>query len=216
MKRKIVVVDDHPIVRRGFVLLINQEADLEVVGEAEGPGEAMDLIERKRPDLVLVDLSLKGGDGLEMIKDLSKTMPELLMLAVSLHDENVYAERALRAGARGYIMKSEATENVMTAVRQVLSGGVFLSKKMNERMLNRFAASGSVEDDPVQRLSDREFEVFQLVGKGSSSREIADALHLSIKTIETYKSHLKNKLELHSSTELMKLAVEWSVKSRSG
>lgn len=215
VKKKIVVVDDHPIVRRGFVLLLSQDPGLEVVGEAEAPGEAMDIIRETRPDLALVDLSLKGGDGLEMIKDLSRLHPDLLMLAVSLHDENVYAERALRAGAKGYIMKSEATDNVMVAVRQVLSGGIYLSKKMNERMLNKFAAGNRDEKaDPVNSLSDREFEVFQLIGKGYDTRTIADELCLSIKTIETYKSHLKTKLDLKNSTELMQRAVEWSVKSQ--
>jgi DNA-binding NarL/FixJ family response regulator len=213
--KKIVVVDDHPIVRRGFVLLLSQEPDFEVVGEAEAPGEAMEIISKTRPELVLVDLSLKNGDGLEMIKDLAKQYPELLMLAVSLHDETVYAERALRAGAKGYIMKSEATENVMVAVRQVLSGGIYLSKKMNERMLTKFASGESDNrDDPVNNLSDREFEVFQLIGKGYDTRSIANELFLSVKTIETYKSHLKTKMELKNSTELMQRAVEWSVKSQ--
>lgn len=192
MKKRIVVVDDHPIVRQGFVLLINQESDLEVVGQAEDPSAALTIISATKPDLVLVDLSLKNGDGLEMIKDLSRLYPELLMLAVSLHDENVYAERALRAGARGYIMKSEATDSVMIAIRQVLSGGFFLSAKMNERLLTRLTAAGKQDTiDPMARLSDREFEVFQLIGQGYDTRLIAESLCLSIKTIETYKSHLK-------------------------
>lgn len=215
MKKRIVIVDDHPIVRQGFVLLINQESDLEVVGEAEGAAEALTVIGKSRPDLALVDLSLKDGDGLEIIKDLSRLHPELLMLAVSLHDENVYAERALRAGARGYIMKSEATESVMVAVRQVLSGGIYLSRKMNEKMLTRITSGRSDQgEDPVSSLSDREFEVFQLIGQGYDTRMIAQSLCLSVKTIETYKSHLKNKLELKNSTELMQRAVEWSVRNR--
>ncbi|ADK80951.1 response regulator [Sediminispirochaeta smaragdinae] len=215
MKKRIVVVDDHPIVRQGFVLLINQESDLEVVGQAEDPSAALTIISATKPDLVLVDLSLKNGDGLEMIKDLSRLYPELLMLAVSLHDENVYAERALRAGARGYIMKSEATDSVMIAIRQVLSGGFFLSAKMNERLLTRLTAAGKQDTiDPMARLSDREFEVFQLIGQGYDTRLIAESLCLSIKTIETYKSHLKTKLDLKNSTELMQRAVEWSVKHR--
>jgi DNA-binding NarL/FixJ family response regulator len=215
MKKRIVVVDDHPIVRQGFVLLINQEADLEVVGQAEDPSAALTIISATKPDLVLVDLSLKNGDGLEMIKDLSRLYPELLMLAVSLHDENVYAERALRAGAKGYIMKSEATDSVMIAIRQVLSGGFFLSAKMNERLLIRLTTAGKQDTiDPMARLSDREFEVFQLIGQGYDTRLIAESLCLSIKTIETYKSHLKTKLDLKNSTELMQRAVEWSVKHR--
>jgi len=215
MKKRIVVVDDHPIVRQGFVLLINQEADLEVVGQAEDPSAALTIISATKPDLVLVDLSLKNGDGLEMIKDLSRLYPKLLMLAVSLHDENVYAERALRAGAKGYIMKSEATDSVMIAIRQVLSGGFFLSAKMNERLLTRLTTAGKQDTiDPMARLSDREFEVFQLIGQGYDTRLIAESLCLSIKTIETYKSHLKTKLDLKNSTELMQRAVEWSVKHR--
>jgi DNA-binding NarL/FixJ family response regulator len=215
VKKKIVVVDDHPIVRQGFVLLINQDTSLEVVGEAESPADALRVIKNTEPDLALIDLSLKDGDGLELIKDLSRLYPELLMLAVSLHDENVYAERALRAGARGYIMKSEATDSVMIALRQVLDGGIFLSRKMNDKMLSRFASGqDNIEQDPVTALSDRELEVFQLIGQGFNTRMIAQSLYLSVKTIETYKSHLKTKLDLSNSTELMQRAVEWSVKTR--
>jgi DNA-binding NarL/FixJ family response regulator len=215
VKKKIVVVDDHPIVRQGFVLLINQDTSLEVVGEAESPADALRVIKNTEPDLALIDLSLKDGDGLELIKDLSRLYPELLMLAVSLHDENVYAERALRAGARGYIMKSEATDSVMIALRQVLDGGIFLSRKMNDKMLSRFASGqDNIEQDPVTALSDRELEVFQLIGQGFNTRMIAQSLYLSVKTIETYKSPLKPKLDLSNSTELMQRAVEWSVKTR--
>ena len=212
--KKVIIVDDHPIVRQGFVLLINQEDDLDVIGEAEDAPGALSLIRDKKPDLALVDLSLKNSNGLELIKDLKIIHPELLILVVSLHDEDVYAERALRAGAKGFIMKAEATDNVMVAIREVLSGGVYLSSAMRSKILNNL--SGGPVSKPrivTEMLSDREFEVFQLIGNGLNTRSIADKLNLSIKTIETYKSHLKNKLDLHDATEMIQYAVEWVVKN---
>ncbi|MCK5674849.1 MAG: response regulator transcription factor [Spirochaetales bacterium] len=214
MKKKIVVVEDHPIVRRGIVQLINFEDDICSVGEADSTSEALEVINKQKPDLVLVDLSLKGGSGLELIKDLKKLYPELLIIVVSLHDENVYAERVIRAGAKGYIMKSEATESILTAIRQVLKGGLYLSSNIQTKILNKMVGGVKTLASEVDVLSDREFEVLELIGKGFSTRKIAEELHLSIKTIETYKSHIKTKLNISNSTELIKFATEWSFRDR--
>lgn len=216
MKKRIVIIDDHPIVRKGFAQLINREEDLQVVGEAEDQASAQPIVEGEKPDLALVDLTLKDSDGLELIKNFIVLFPELKTLVISLHDEKVYAERALRAGARGYIMKSEATENVMTAIRQVLRGGIYLSGEMQSRILEQFTGKhrGEEQKTPVDVLSDREFAVFRLIGEGLSTRSIAERLNLSIKTIETYRSHLKTKLNLDSSTELIQRAVEWNLLQR--
>jgi len=211
MEKRIVIIDDHPIVRKGFAQLINREADLTVVGEAEDHLSAQTIISETKPDLALVDLTLKESDGLELIKTINAQYPQVKTMVISLHDERVYAERALRAGAKGYIMKSEATENVMTAIRTVLKGSMYLSDDMQERMLSQFAGNSKKETSPIDVLSDREFEVFRMVGDGLETREIAKRLTLSVKTIETYKSHLKTKLDLHSSTELIQRAVEWNL-----
>ena len=211
MKRKIVIIDDHPIVRQGFTQLINQEDDLIVVGEAEDAAGAFELIEKLQPDLALIDLSLKNSNGIELIKDLSRIYPDFLMLVISLHEESVYAERSLRAGAKGFIMKAEATENVMTAIRAVLRGDIYLSDSMRNRLLHSITSGGNLRKDKKieEYLSDRELQVLQAVGRGESTKTIAEDLNLSIKTIETYKSHLKQKLSLKNSTELMQYAVEW-------
>lgn len=211
MKKRIVIIDDHPIVRQGFTQLINQEDDLVVVGEAEDAAGAFELVERLKPDLALIDLSLKNSNGIELIKDLVRMHPDFLMLVISLHEESVYAERSLRAGAKGFIMKAEATENVMTAIRMVLQGDIYLSSSMRNRILHSITAGGSLRNktNMEEYLSDRELQVLQAVGRGASTKEIADDLNLSIKTIETYKSHLKQKLSLKNSTELMQYAVEW-------
>jgi DNA-binding NarL/FixJ family response regulator len=208
-------VEDHPIVRQGFVQLIEQENDLKVIGEAEDAATALQQITHTSPDIALVDLSLKNSNGIELIKDLNKQCPKVPILVVSLHDENLYAERCLRAGARGFIMKTEATDNVMTAIRLVLSGEIYLSPAMRNRMLSRFTTRGDVDRDSVlESLSDREFEVFQLMGKGQKTRSIADKLNLSVKTIETYKAHLKIKLNLEDATELIQVAIEWNLKKQ--
>ncbi|MDZ7793557.1 MAG: response regulator transcription factor [Spirochaetia bacterium] len=211
MEKRIVIIDDHPIVRKGFAQLINRESDLTVVGEAEDHLSAQTVISETQPDLALVDLTLKESDGLELIKIINVQYPRVKTMVISLHDERVYAERALRAGAKGYIMKSEATENVMTAIRTVLKGSMYLSDDMQERMLSLFAGNLQKETSLIDVLSDREFEVFRMIGDGLETREIAKRLTLSVKTIETYKSHLKTKLDLHSSTELIQRAVEWNL-----
>jgi DNA-binding NarL/FixJ family response regulator len=210
-KRKILVVDDHPIVREGMSLLINREADLEVCGDAENAREAMAAIERLRPHLVILDLSLDGPDGLEVLKMIRAREPGMPVLILSMHDENTYAERALRAGANGYIMKQKATDKVLTAIRRILAGEIYVSEHVASLVLHRMAGGERPEASPMSKLSDRELEVFRLIGEGNGTRQIAEALNLSVKTVETYEAHLKEKLSLGSVRELMRYAVEWAL-----
>lgn len=204
-------MDDHPVTREGLARLINHEPDLEVCGEANTAVRALGAIEAQNPDLVVIDVSLgTGTSGLELIKDLAARNARLRMLALSTHDENLYAERALRAGARGYVMKQEPTAQVMEAIRKVLQGEIFLSRAMNERMLQKMAGSHSVPlASEIEQLSDRELEVYRLLGQGRGTRQIAAELHLSISTVETYRTHIKEKLRLNSAPELVRHAVEW-------
>jgi DNA-binding NarL/FixJ family response regulator len=208
-------VDDHAILRRGLVELINGEPKLEVCGEASSLGEAYSEIGKCRPDLVIVDISLEGNDGVELIKELVRRWPDLPVLAYSMHDEELYAERVLRAGGKGYVMKREPLEQLLEAIEQVLKGKVHLSDRMSDRLLGRMVNAGSQTaglEAPIEKLSDRELEVFQLIGKGRSTNDIAEQLCLSVKTIETYREHLKQKLNLRTGNELVRYAVEWSVK----
>lgn len=208
---KVFIVDDHPLFRRGLAEVINQEEDLEVCGEAEDAAEALEAIERVKPDLLIVDLSLKGRSGLDVIKAIRARTHKRPILVLSMHDESLYASRALRAGARGYLMKSEATEKVGEAVRRVLHGDIVLSEAMTARMLESVSTGSQTKPDtPLSRLSDRELEVFQLIGQGLSTREIAQRLYLSVKTIETYRAHVMEKLSLHSAAELVRWAVQQS------
>ena len=210
-KQRIFLVDDHPITREGLARLINHERDLEVCGQANTAAKAVTDIEPLKPDLVVVDVSLTtGASGLELIKDLVARHPRLRMLALSTHDEALYAERALRAGAKGYVMKQEPTEKVMAAIRQVLAGGIFLSDAMKDRLLRKITQSGSAPSaSEIERLSDRELEVYRLIGQGRGTRQIANELHLSMSTVETYRTHIKEKLHLSSASELVRRAVEW-------
>ncbi len=210
-KQRILLVDDHPITREGLARLINHERDMEVCGQANNAAKAVTDIEPMKPDLVVVDVSLTtGASGLELIKDLAARHPRLRMLALSTHDEALYAERALRAGAKGYVMKQEPTEKVMAAIRQVLDGGIFLSDAMKDRLLHKMTQSGSAPTaTEIERLSDRELEVYRLIGQGRGTRQIADELHLSMSTVETYRTHIKEKLHLASAPELVRRAVEW-------
>lgn len=209
--KKILIIEDHPIVRKGFCMLINQDEELETIGEAGDYRSALEMVRTTAADLVLLDLSLGDGNGLELIKELKVINPNLPVLVVSLHDENLYAERALKAGAKGYIMKSEATENILIAIKKIINGEVFLSDAMRDNFINRMAGMDRKGASPVDILSDREFEVFQFTGEGRTTKEIAELLNLSIKTVETYKSHIKSKLEIKDSTELIRRAVEWKV-----
>jgi DNA-binding NarL/FixJ family response regulator len=209
-KSRILLVDDHPIVRQGLSELINNEKDLVMSGTAEDLNKALEAIETLKPDLVIVDISLKGSNGIELLKNIKVRYPKMLVLMLSMHDESLYAVRALRAGASGYIMKQEATEKVLTAIRRVLNGEIYLSEKMEKKMMQqlvggRAARSGS----PIEDLSDRELEVFNLIGQGHGTRQIAEELHLSIKTIESHRAHIKEKLNLKNATELVQYAIQW-------
>jgi DNA-binding NarL/FixJ family response regulator len=213
-KCKIFLVDDHPIVRQGLALLIDREPDLMVCGEADGATSALQAIREAAPDFVVLDISLDGPDGLELLKILRVRYPTLPVLVLSMHDEAVYAERALRAGANGYIMKQEATDRVLTAIRHILGGDVYLSDRLTKRMLQQFVNGSVSPRDPLAKLSDRELEVYRLIGAGHSTRQIADELHVSTKTIESYQAHIKEKLALRNARELVQHAVEWSVNAK--
>lgn len=209
-KDRIYLVEDHPVTREGFAQLINFQRDLEVCGQAGIVAQALTEIAVLNPDLVIVDISLAGTSGIELIKDLVSRHPILKVLVLSMHDESLYAERALRAGARGYVMKQEATEHVMAAIRHVLGGGVYLSVCMHNRLLvNMVRGLSAAGASDLDRLSDRELEVFQLVGEGRTTAQIGASLHLSVSTVETYRAHIKEKLRLQNATELVQHAVDW-------
>jgi DNA-binding NarL/FixJ family response regulator len=210
-KRKVLVVDDHPIVRQGLVQMIGHEPDLTVCGEAETAHDALKVAAASGPDIAIVDLSLKGASGLELLKDLKVRYPKLPVLVLSMYDESMYAERALRAGARGYMMKEEASDKVLTALRSLLAGQIYLSEAMSARLLN-LAVAGRTNGgaSPTECLSDRELEVFRLIGQGFGNSDIARQLHLSPKTVETYRAHIKDKLRLTGSTELLQHAIQWA------
>ena len=207
----IVLVDDHPVLRKGLAQTIEEEIDLSVVGQMESAEEALNEIEALSPDLAVVDISLPGMSGLELLKHLESRAPDVQALVVSRHDETLYAERCIRAGARGYVMKQEAGDVIVEAIRKVLNNRIFVSEKINERLLQSMAEGGRerIKQSPLEILSDRELEVFELTGKGLSTREIAERLHLSVKTIESYRARIKNKLNFDSANELMKHAVQW-------
>ena len=209
-KAKILIVDDHPIVRQGLTQLINQEDDLVVCAQAENAHQALLAIGRTKPDMAVVDITLKDRSGLELIKDIRAQYPDMAVLALSMHDESLYAKRALRAGARGYVMKAEATENVVKAIRQVLDGRVYLSDKMSTRMMHELVGrEADVSSSDIDRLSDRELEVFTMIGQGIGTGRIARKLCLSVKTIETYRAHIKEKLDLEDASALLTYAIQW-------
>ncbi len=207
----LVLVDDHPLMRKGLVRTIEHEADLHVVGQMDSAEEALEQMEDLDPDLAIIDISLPGMSGMELIKHLQSRMEDLRILVVSRHDETLYAERCIRAGAKGYLMKQEAGDVIVKAIRKVLDDRIFVSEEINERLLQSMAEGGRerVMQSPLEVLSDRELEVFELTGKGSSTREIAERLHLSVKTVESYRARIKDKLNLDSGNELMKHAVQW-------
>jgi DNA-binding NarL/FixJ family response regulator len=208
---RILIVDDHPIVRRGLAQLIAQEPDLDVCGEAADAPEAMQQVSATQPDLAVIDISLKSGNGIELVKQIKAVNDKVKMLVSSMHDESLYAERALRAGAKGFINKEEATTNIIEAIRQILRGKVYLSGRMTERVLQQVVNGDPVEQSPVDSLSDRELEVFELIGQGLTTRQIANKLHLSVKTIETHRDNIKSKLHLKNGTQLTHRAVRWAV-----
>jgi DNA-binding NarL/FixJ family response regulator len=207
----VLIVDDHPMMRQGLAALINNEPDLIADGEAENAQQAMASIAARRPDIVLADITLPDKSGLELIKDIQALHAGLRVLVVSMHDESLYAERVLRAGGRGYIMKQEGGKKLLEAIRQVLAGKVYVSEKMSARILEMFSGGrGAAGTSPVERLTDREFEVFQLIGQGKGTREIAAKLHVSVKTVEVHRLHIKEKLDLKTAPELIRFAVRWA------
>jgi DNA-binding NarL/FixJ family response regulator len=209
-RKRILLVDDHPFMRAGLAQLIERQADMMVCGEAGDPAAALSALAKTSADLVITDITMPGRGGLELIKDLQALHPALPILVVSMHDEVIYAERVLRAGARGYVMKEAGGEALLAALRQVLAGQVYLSPKMSARVLDNLTARkprGS--SSPIEKLTDREFEVFQLIGQGKSTRDIASQLNLSTKTVDVHRSHIKKKLELTDVTALVRHAVRW-------
>lgn len=210
-KKRILIVDDHPMMRQGLAQLIGAEKDLSVCGEVENAEQALDAIKPLRPDLVLADISLPGKNGLELIKDFQAIQPELRVLVISMHDESLYAERVLCAGGRGYIMKQEGGKKLMEAIRQVLDGKIYVSEKMSADILEIFSGRrAGMESSPLEKLTDREFEVFQLIGQGKDTRDVAEQLHLSTKTIDVHRTNIKIKLKLKSAAELIRFAVRWA------
>jgi DNA-binding NarL/FixJ family response regulator len=207
--QRIVIVDDHPLFRKGLEQLINSSKDgFAVCGEASNAAEAMAVIRKIKPDLAIVDLSLPGANGIELIKNIRAEFPKLPVLVVSMHDESLYATRALKAGAQGYVMKQEALENVIVAIQQVLSGRPYLSPDMSAKLITNFA-NGSSQADVTDKLSDRELEILELIGKGRDVGDIAQSLHISAKTVETHRAHIKEKLNLKNAREVARFAVQW-------
>lgn len=214
-KNKVFLVDDHPIVRQGLTLLINQERDLTVCGEAEEMHSALQSIDNTKPDIVVLDISLNGPDGLDLLKHLRSRHPKLPVLMLSMHDESIYAERTLRAGANGYIMKQEATEKVLIALRRILSNEIYVSDRIANNMLRHYVRGDQgAQSSPVTDLSDRQLEIFRLIGQGHTTRQIANELHLSVKTVESYQAHIKEKLSLHSARELIQHAIRWTANDK--
>ena len=208
--KRLLIVDDHPMMRTGLAQLIGNEPDLKVVAEADNARQALAVVEKNNFDLALLDISLPDKNGLELIKDLRAVRPGLMILVVSMHDEMIYAERVLRAGGRGYIMKQEGGEKFLRAIRQVLAGQIYVSDKMSSIILEIFSGRPTeTSSSPVQKLSDREFEVFQLIGQGIGTRDIAEQLHLSVKTVEVHRANIKKKLDLKTAPDLVRQAVRW-------
>ena len=216
-KKRLILVDDHPILRQGLANVLNQQPRLVVCGEANDSREALAEAERLQPDLALVDLSLRAGDGIELLKDLRARCPRLLTLVLSMHDEALYAERALRAGARGYVMKHEPPARLLQAIHQVLDGQIYVSERVAAQAVQRMAGGGAAVSsaapaggDFIEPLTDRELQVFQLIGRGLGTRLIAENLHLSRKTIESHRENIKAKLGFKDGSELIQRAIQWA------
>jgi len=207
--KRIIIVDDHPLFRKGIEQLINNTDDgLVMCGEAGNAADGMEAIRKIKPDLVIVDVSLPGANGIELIKNIRAEFPRLPVLTLSMHDESLYALRAIKAGAQGYVMKEEALENVITAIREVLAGRPYLSREMSAKLITSFAG-GNAQTNMTDKLSDRELEILELIGKGRDVREIAQALHISAKTVETHRAHIKEKLNLKNARQVARYAVQW-------
>ena len=209
-KSRVFIVDDHPLVREGLTNLINAQDDVMVCGEAKDSAEAIDGIAKERPEVAVIDISLANESGLELIKNLVRQFPQVALIVLSMHDEALYAERALRAGARGYVMKHETSKSVLASIRQVLGGGLYVSERIANRIALRLTSSRRpVASSPVERLSDRELEIFRLLGQGRSPSEIARDLNLSLKTVQAYCARAKEKFGITSLTELLRAAIQW-------
>ena len=207
-RKKLLLVDDHPMMRAGLAGLINQQADLEVCAEAGTAAEALAAIPKSTPDLLVTDITMPGRGGLELMKDVKALHPDLPVLVISMHDEMLHAERALRAGARGYLMKEAGAEKMLEAIRRVLSGQVYVSERMSAKIFDLFSGRRA-HNSPIEKLTDREFEVFQLIGQGKTTRAIAQQLSLSTKTVDVHRGHIKEKLALPDATNLVRHAVRW-------
>jgi DNA-binding NarL/FixJ family response regulator len=209
-RHKILIVDDHPVFREGLIRILNQVKEWQVVGEASGSADAMKLVGTLRPELAIIDFSLEGSNGIDLIRDVRSRHAEIRILMLSMHKESLYAERALRAGANGYIMKSESGARLVESIRQVLSGQTYVSETMKEALLQKLTGSSrDVSQAPEELLSDREFEIFQLIGQGYGTRQIADDLSLSIKTVESHREHIRDKMHLATTFELVQSAIHW-------
>lgn len=216
-KNRVLIVDDHPIVRQGLRRLIEQEEDLTVCGEAETTREAKAAIRELKPDVVIVDISLKQGDGIELVKDARAHYPALPLLVLSMHDESIYAERMLSAGANGYIMKQAASDQFLVALRRVLEGGIYVSEVVGNSMIQKFASGGAyISANPIDRLSNRELQILHMIGRGLSTRQAAEALNLSVKTVESHRQRIKRKLNLSTGSQLVQYAVNWFSGRESG
>lgn len=210
MTTRIYIVDDHPLVRQGLSQIVASEADMEICGEAEDSPAAIRGVGEANPDAIIVDISLKGANGLELIKNLKAIHEDIPILVFSMHDETIYAQRALRAGAKAYVMKKESPSKVVDAIRKIIQGEIYVSPSVADQVLHQIVnGPGNVSTSPVDRLTDRELEVVQLIGRGLSSREVAESLHLSVKTIESHRAHVKEKLSLRNATELVQFSVQW-------
>jgi DNA-binding NarL/FixJ family response regulator len=216
-RKRVLIIDDHPLLRRGMATLIGSQPDFEICGEADHAQSGLQAMRETSPHIALVDITLPGTDGLELIKLMLAEQPKLRVLVVSMHDESLYALRSLRAGAKGYLMKAEAIEQVVAALRKISAGDLYVTPRFSERLV--FRAIQSLEDglgSPVDRLSDRELEVLRLLGKGLGTRDIAKTLHLSVKTIETHRAHIKEKLGFKEAAEMVRFAIDWAVHEESG
>jgi DNA-binding NarL/FixJ family response regulator len=208
-KNAVFVVDDHPLMRQGLAQLINSEPDLLVVGEAEDAPRALKGIAAKHPDLVIVDISLQGNNGIELTKSIKALYKEVRVMVLSMHDEHIYAQRVLRAGANAYVMKQESPDRVIDAIRKTLKGDIYVSEKVGAQILHQIVTGRGATGSPIDNLSDRELEVIQLIGEGKSTREIASGLNVSVKTIESHRAHIKEKLGLRNAAELVQYCVQW-------
>ncbi len=211
--KKILIVDDHPLLRQGIKQVIEIEEDLKVIGEASSANEAIDMINRDKPDIAIVDITLAGNvSGIELVKSINERFPEIKSLVLTMHDESLYAERAIRAGARGYIMKEVASKNIINAIRTILNDELFLSENISKKIIDKLVrGSADTIGISVENLSNREFEIFQLIGNGFSTKEMAKKLNLSIYTVESHKKNIKEKLKLKNSSDLAKYAIQWVI-----